>query len=82
MLVLVPLFGVIYIASIVVTLVYPAGQSVKADIIYLYGEMFYNSFQVIKQITPLKAKKANDQGLPCFVFTETQKVLLHLDYGI
>ena len=40
--VLIPLFGVIYIVSAA----YPHGLSVQADIIYLYCEMFYNSFQV------------------------------------
>ncbi|XP_053374704.1 secretin receptor-like [Mercenaria mercenaria] len=41
-LVLIPLFGVIYIAFSA----YPTGVvSMEADIIYLYCEMFYNSFQ-------------------------------------
>ncbi|KAL4222386.1 hypothetical protein ACF0H5_018425 [Mactra antiquata] len=40
-LVLMPLFGVIYIAFTM----YPDGISMQADIIYLYCEMFYNSFQ-------------------------------------
>ncbi|KAL4222626.1 hypothetical protein ACF0H5_018667 [Mactra antiquata] len=40
-LVLIPLFGVFYIISIA----FPHGISMKADIIYLYCEMFYNSFQ-------------------------------------
>lgn len=41
-LVLIPLFGVIYIGFAA----YPQGLSVQADIIYLYCEMFYNSIQV------------------------------------
>ncbi|XP_060563911.1 secretin receptor-like [Ruditapes philippinarum] len=40
-LVLIPLFGVLYIG----TSAYPTGVDVKADMIYLYCEMFYNSFQ-------------------------------------
>ncbi|XP_052813087.1 parathyroid hormone/parathyroid hormone-related peptide receptor-like isoform X2 [Mya arenaria] len=40
-LVLIPLFGVIYIIFSAV----PTGLSIQTDIIYLYGEMFYNSFQ-------------------------------------
>lgn len=40
-LVLIPLFGVIYIVSAA----YPHGLNVQADIVYLYCEMFYNSFQ-------------------------------------
>jgi len=41
-LVLIPLFGVTYI----VTAAYPIGLDYQADIIYLYWDMFYNSFQV------------------------------------
>ena len=41
--VLIPLFGVIYILTVAI----PIGQSIQLDIIYLYGEMFYNSFAVI-----------------------------------
>ncbi|XP_052804549.1 parathyroid hormone/parathyroid hormone-related peptide receptor-like [Mya arenaria] len=40
-LVLIPLFGVLYI----VTLAYPVGIDIRADMIYLYWDMFYNSFQ-------------------------------------
>lgn len=40
-LVLIPLFGVIYI----VFTAYPQGVSMQGDIIYLYCEMFYNSVQ-------------------------------------
>lgn len=40
-LVLIPLFGVLYI----VASAYPSGVDVQADMIYLYCEMFYNSFQ-------------------------------------
>ena len=45
-LVLVPLFGVIYIASIIMTIANVIGHNIEANIVYLYGEMFYNSFQV------------------------------------
>lgn len=41
-LVLIPLFGVTYIC----TAAYPRGLNSKADMYYLYWEMFYNSFQV------------------------------------
>ena len=41
-LVLIPLFGVTYI----VTSAYPLGLNLKADMVYLYWDMFYNSFQV------------------------------------
>ncbi|KAL4222355.1 hypothetical protein ACF0H5_018394 [Mactra antiquata] len=40
-LVLIPLFGVLYICAAV----YPTGINMQADMIYLYFEMFYNSFQ-------------------------------------
>ncbi|KAL4222851.1 Parathyroid hormone/parathyroid hormone-related peptide receptor [Mactra antiquata] len=42
-LVLIPLFGVLYIG----TSAYPPGVDIRADMIYLYCEMFYNSFQGI-----------------------------------
>ena len=55
-LVLIPLFGVLYI----VTSAYPTGVDVKADMIYLYCEMFYNSFQVItlvrSRVGPIKTE--------------------------
>jgi hypothetical protein len=35
------------------TSAYPTGVDVKADMIYLYCEMFYNSFQVITVVGDL-----------------------------